>query len=215
VLEVAAGPAEHAREFARRGRHAIALDLSADMLALASRRARESGVALDVVRADMRDFALERPVDLAFCLIDSVAHLLTLDDLVAHLACVRAAVRSDGTYVIESSHPADMFGDKRVNVEWDSEDGERKAHIRWGAPDDRIDPVTQVTATHVELVLTVAGASTTWAETMPQRFWTSTEMIAAARLAGFTVVRQVGDYEHDVALDDDRAWRMITVLRAP
>jgi SAM-dependent methyltransferase len=216
VLELAAGPAEHAREFASRGMRATALDLSPAMAELAARRAREDGVILTIVVADMAEFALDRPVDLAFCMIDSVAHLLTLDELVSHLRCVRGAVRPGGTYVIEGSHPAEVLDTvKRVESEWDSHDGDRGVHIRWGHHDDRIDPVTQVTAARVELTMSTDGHTMTWTETVSQRFWTVTETVAAAQLAGFDVAGQYGDFEHDLSLADEGAWRMITVLRRP
>ena len=58
VLELAAGPAWHAIEFAARGADATALDLSARMCDRARERAAERGVALAVAEADMRDFSL-------------------------------------------------------------------------------------------------------------------------------------------------------------
>ena len=79
VLELAAGPAEHARELARRGLRATALDWSAAMCAYAARQAAAAGVTLGVVEADMRDFAIEGPdgapalFDAAVTMLNSVA----------------------------------------------------------------------------------------------------------------------------------------------
>ena len=56
MLELAAGPARHAREFARRGAHAAALDTSPAMCDYARAQAVRDGVGLDVVCADMRAF---------------------------------------------------------------------------------------------------------------------------------------------------------------
>src|SRR5271155_5787616 len=55
VLELAAGPAEHARELASRGSSATALDLSAAMCEYAQAQAADQ---LTVVQADMRDFTI-------------------------------------------------------------------------------------------------------------------------------------------------------------
>src|ERR1700739_3724253 len=52
VLELAAGPAERARELARRGLRATALDWSAAMCGYAAGQAKAAGVSLDVVEAD-------------------------------------------------------------------------------------------------------------------------------------------------------------------
>ena len=88
MLELAAGPAEHAREFAHRGVAATALDLSPAMCAYA--REQGSGLPLEVVEADMTGFRLGRRFDLVITMLDSTAHLMTLDDFVAYLGCVRS-----------------------------------------------------------------------------------------------------------------------------
>ena len=85
ALELAAGPADHALEMARRSIEVTALDLSSAMCSRASERATEAGVPLRVVEGDMRSFALGRQFEMAVVLIDSTAHLLTLDDFVANL----------------------------------------------------------------------------------------------------------------------------------
>jgi SAM-dependent methyltransferase len=104
VLEVAAGPAAHAIECARGGMRATALDLSVAMCERAVANATAAGVTLNVINADMRDFETSYGVDLAFCMISSISHIPTLDDLVAHLTAVRASLNPGGYYVIEGSH---------------------------------------------------------------------------------------------------------------
>jgi SAM-dependent methyltransferase len=91
VLELAAGPAEHALELARRGLRATALDKSAAMCGFAAARAEGAGLDLGVVEADMRDFKLPDRFDLAITMLNSLCHLFTLDDLLAHLAASFAA----------------------------------------------------------------------------------------------------------------------------
>jgi SAM-dependent methyltransferase len=86
VLELAAGPSEHARELARRGLDATALDLSAAMCARARELAAAEAIGLTTVQADMRDFSLGRTFDLVIIMLNSLCHLLTLDDLLRHLA---------------------------------------------------------------------------------------------------------------------------------
>jgi len=211
VLELAAGPAEHARWFARRGVAATALDLSPAMCAYA--RERGEGLPLEVVQADMRDFRLGRRFDLVVTMLDSTAHLMTLDDFVAYLGCVREHLADGGLAVIEMSHPADRLGDTpRVSNAWSvSKDGV-SAQVRWGEPGDVLDPITQVVGDRVTIVLdggeVIQGV-------VPYRFWTATELEAAIRLAGgLTVEVQYGDFDPEVPLGSPHAWRMITLLRA-
>lgn len=211
VLELAAGPAEHAREFARRGVPATALDLSPAMCAYACERG--TGLPLEVVEADMRDFRLGRRFDLVITMLDSTAHLMTLDDLVAYLGRVRDHLAVAGLAVIEMSHPADRLSDTpRVSSAWTVDKDGTRAHVRWGEPGDALDPVTQVVNDRVSIAIdggeVIQGV-------VPYRFWTATELRAAIRLAGgLTVQAQYGDFDADVPLASPEAWRMITLLRA-
>jgi SAM-dependent methyltransferase len=216
VLELAAGPAEHARELAARGLNAAALDWSAAMCAYAAGQADSAGVALDVYEADMRDFSVSRRFDLAITMLNSVCHLFTLDDLLAHLKTVGAHLVPGGLYVMELAHPADYLSPvSRTSNTWTVEDGGVTADVRWGGAEDRIDPVTQVTRERMSITARYAdGTVKTASDVVPNRFWTLTELTAAIRLAGgFEIVAVYGDFDDSTALGDRNAWRMILVLR--
>jgi SAM-dependent methyltransferase len=215
VLELAAGPAEHSLELARRGVSAVALDLSPAMCARARDKAQREGLGLEVVQADMRDFDLGRQFGLLITMLNSLCHLMDLDDLVAHLRAAGAHTAPGGLYVMELAHPADFLTMvPRTSSEWDTDLGGRHVHVRWGGADDAIDPVTQVTREHVLVTVRDAAGSRTLADVVPNRFWTGTEIAAAVRLAGgFTVAGCYGDFADGVSLSDTDAWRMIIVLR--
>jgi SAM-dependent methyltransferase len=216
VLELAAGPAAHARDLARRGLDATALDLSPAMCARARAEAAAAGLDLRVVEADMRDFDLPgAPFDLAITMLNSLCHLFTLDDLLRHLACVARHLAPGGLYIAELAHPADYFAaERRTTSEWSTEADGGRVSVRWGTG-DRIDPVTQITREHVSVTYhRPGGAVRTVTDVVPNRFWTATELAAAIRLAGgFTVAGRYGDFEPDVAVDAAEAWRLILVLR--
>jgi SAM-dependent methyltransferase len=214
VLEICAGPADHAIECARRGMRATALDLSEAMCKRSAENATKAGVALDVMHADMLDFQLPYQVDLAFCMISSISHVLSLDDMLSHLAAVKAALTPGGVYVIEGSHPTEYLGGKATQSEWDTERDGIKVHLIWGTDDNVIDPVTQITEIDVTIEMTLPdGTVSSVTSKEDDRFWTATEMVAAARLAGLTVVGQYGDFDGR-DLSADGAWRMITVLQS-
>jgi Methyltransferase domain len=213
VLEIASGPAEHAVEFARRGASATALDLSEAMTARATENAAAAGVTIQVVRADMREFALPYQVNLAFCMISSISHVLTLDDLISHFASVRGALLAGGCYIVEGSHPTDYLGKKSVQSEWDTTVDGTTVRLSWGAEGDTIDPVTQVTPLHVTMTIIGEDGSSQTSESQElDRFWTRDEFEAAARLAGLRLEAQYGGFEGE-SLSDERAWRMILVFR--
>jgi SAM-dependent methyltransferase len=216
VLELAAGPAEHARELARRGVTATTLDLSPAMCARARELAAKDAIGLTVVQADMRDFSLPGQFDLAITMLNSLCHLLTLDDLLQHLAAVARHVAPGGLYIVELAHPADFFAaERRTSSEWTSEVDGGRVSVRWGGGRDEIDPVTQITREHVSVTYHKRGGTVrTVTDVVPNRFWTATELIAAIRLAGgFTVVASYGDFAADIPVEASDAWRMILVLR--
>lgn len=239
VLELAAGPAEHARELARRGVRAAALDWSAAMCSYAASRAKAAGVALEIVEADMRDFRIAGPdgaqakFDAAVTMLNSACHLFTLDDLVRHLTAVRAHLVPGGLYVVELAHPADFFAaDPRTSSEWTIDADGVHADVHWGGRGDRIDPLTQVTNEHMTITATAKdGTIRTVSDVVPNRFWTLTEFTAAVNLAnavalanarpgaaagssgGFELVASYGDFDESTALEAPTAWRMILVFR--
>jgi SAM-dependent methyltransferase len=222
VLELAAGPAEHARELARRGLRSTALDFSPAMCAYAAGQAKAAGLELNVVEADMRDFRITGPdggqtrFDLAITMLNSVCHLFTLDDLVNHLSAVAAHQAPGGLYIVELAHPADFFSSApRTSSEWTVDVGGVHAQVRWGGRQDQIDPLTQVTDEHMTIKATaVDGTVRTVSDVVPNRFWSLTEFTAAVRLAGgYELAASYGDFDDTTTLDAPTAWRMILILR--
>jgi SAM-dependent methyltransferase len=232
VIELAAGPAEHARELARRGLRVAALDRSPAMCAYAAAQAKAAGVDVDVVEGDMRDFAVvyagsapgEGPVgfDAAITMLNSACHLFTLDDLVRHLIAVRASLVPGGLYIVELAHPADFFDPTpRTSSEWTLDERGMHAEVRWGGRTDRIDPVTQITDEHMTITATAAdGTIRTVSDVVPNRFWTLTEFSAAVQLSNaatvagqFELAATYGDFDETTTLDAASAWRMILILR--
>jgi SAM-dependent methyltransferase len=216
VLELAAGPAEHSRELARRGLDATTLDLSAAMCARARELAAADAISVTVVQADMRDFSLPRQFDLAITMLNSLCHLLTLDDLLRHLASVARHLAPGSLYIAELAHPADFFGaERRTSSEWSSEVAGGTVRVRWGGGNDEIDPITQITREHVNVTYRQRGGGVrTVTDVVPNRFWTATELTAAIRLAGgFAVAASYGDFDADTPVEAPGAWRMILVLR--
>jgi hypothetical protein len=155
-------------------------------------------------------------VELAITMLNSLCHLMTLDDMVAHLASVARHVAEGGLYIAELAHPADCLSrEPRTSSDWVTAINGGNVTVRWGGTRDRIDPITQVTMEHVTVTYRKAdGSVRTITDVVPNRFWTATEFDAAIRLAeGFTVAACYGDFDGDIPVDDPAAWRMIFVLR--
>jgi len=218
ALELCAGPADHAIATAARGLASTALDLSPSMCAYAREKAAAHGQRIDVVAADMRAFALDRPVDLAFTMLNSISHLHTLEDLVLHFRAVASNLVEQGVYVLEVQHPKDFVGRgarrTAVSHPWTVARDEVVVETTWGHADGHYDPVHQIFAADVTLKARLGDHVVEEREVVRMRDWTFDEMRAAAMLSGaLRFARAYGDFDDDVRFDgSDRAWRMILVF---
>ncbi|MEP7283787.1 MAG: class I SAM-dependent methyltransferase [Rubrivivax sp.] len=219
VLELAAGPARHAREFARRGATAIALDASPAMCTYARDRAAADGVALEVHCADMVVFTLAHRVDLAWLAMDSASYLLDVDAVLAHLRCVADHLEAGGVYVLEMAHPRDVFNvGTSTRARWTAEADGLHVETAWGAVGDPFDPITQVEQVTVSLKWSHADGSGERVDRSRQRRCSATEFDALVRASGvFDIVEwrgAVAPATPAVPFDNDRrAWRMVPVLQ--
>jgi SAM-dependent methyltransferase len=142
-LELAAGPARHTREFARRGWRSVAVDLSSDMLKYAQQGAIAEGVKIETVCADMTDFTLEHPVTLAANLLESLCHLTTNEQVVDHLRAVSRNLLPGGIFVIQSAHPRDIWHDALGHFWTSKQDDGTEIDTLFGAKDDPYDWISQ------------------------------------------------------------------------
>ena len=215
VLELGAGPADHALSFAARGWHAEALDLAPSMVAHARAHAARRGLPLMLHTGDMTNFALGETYDLVLLMLTSASHLYTLDAMIAHLRCVAAHLAPRGTYVMEMTHPRDFVGrgarSTGVSAPWREEHDGLVVETTWGHADDPYDPVTQIFEAHVELRVTSERGTEFVRDVVRMRDWTATEMEAAVRLAGgLRIAARHGDFDGGVPFDgSDPSWRML------
>lgn len=215
VLELAAGPADHALAFASRGWHAEALDLAPSMVAHARAHAARRGLPLALHTGDMTQFSLGEHFDLVLLMLTSASHIYTLDAMVAHLRCVGAHLTARGTYVMEMTHPRDFVGRgpraSGVSAPWREERDGLVVETTWGHAEDPYDPVAQVFEAHVELRVTSERGTEIVNDVVTMRDWTATEMEAAVRLAGgLRIAARHGDFTEGVPFDgSEGSWRMI------
>lgn len=218
VLELACGPGDHAVELSRRGLRVAALDLSAEMTAYLRNRLGPAGAGAEILTADMAEFSLTRPVDLAITMIDSLPYLTTNEQLVSHFRSVRRAVNPGGVYVVELRHPSDVWfpGSDRTTVNaWTMERDDLKVTTEWGAVSEH-DPLTQIE--RVLTRITVERGSNrdvieSWGNLrplLPQELLALVDLAGGWRFAGwwgeFDIHRRLGG--------DKRDWRMIVAFQA-
>jgi SAM-dependent methyltransferase len=118
-LDIACGPSLQLREIARRGYEAVGLDLYPEMLAYLRRKAREEGLKIETVKADMSKFRLKKRVDFAFIMMGSLT-VESNERFLAHLDSVAASLKKGGLYFIQNMG-LDWTKDLRQN--WTMERG--------------------------------------------------------------------------------------------
>ena len=216
ILELAAGPAQHALAFAQRQYRACALDLSAEMVAYGLQLAQAQSLELDYFQADMCDFRLKAPVDLAMTMIDSASYLLTQADFLAHLKAVYEALRPGGLYVLEMAHPRDLLSPaKTVSTSWQQERDGVLVEMQWGQAEDLLDPITQITQVHVHLKVQQGDQTFEFKETAAQRVYTWPELQLLFHVSPLQLCQVYGAFDINCKLEDEKAWRTISVLQRP
>ncbi len=110
VLEVGCGTGRVLIPTARAGIEVVGLDLSESMLSLCrqklSREPQEVQARARLVQADMREFDLGGPFRLATTPFRPFQHLITVEDQIACLTCIRRNLKEGGRLVLDLFNPS-------------------------------------------------------------------------------------------------------------
>lgn len=101
ILELACGTGALAVEFARNGFDVTALDLSEEMLMIASERARESDVEIQFVEGDMLDLADTGTYEAVTCFSDSLCYMKNEMEVQQVFDEVYQILEDEGTFIFD------------------------------------------------------------------------------------------------------------------
>jgi SAM-dependent methyltransferase len=126
VLEIGCGTGRVLIPTARAGIEIAGLDLSESMLSLCrnklEREPEEVQSRVRLVKADMRQFEIERQFSLVTMPFRPFQHLLTVEDQLSCLACVRRHLREDGKFVLDLFNPdLKRLTDDKCLTDWEEE----------------------------------------------------------------------------------------------
>jgi SAM-dependent methyltransferase len=182
LLDIACGTGPHLVRLADRGYQVVGLDLSADNIQFLEHRLAAKGHRGELIVGDMTDFRLARPVDAAICMQDSQGHLLTNEQLLAHLRCVGRALRRGGLYVFDR-YMASSWTDPARSWSWSRRRGRLIVRASFSALHD-VDPVTQVFRERLMLEAVENGTRRVYRQTHLSRMVFPQELRALVALAG-------------------------------
>lgn len=101
ACDLACGTGNTAIGLAKRGIRMFGVDLSPGMCRVTRRKAREAGVPVRVIQADMRTFELPQQVDLVICEFDAVNHVPRQSDLTKVARAVWRALAPGGYFFFD------------------------------------------------------------------------------------------------------------------
>jgi SAM-dependent methyltransferase len=182
ACDLCCGTGSAAIELATRGISTYAVDLSPEMCRIARQKAREAGVKVRVLRADMREFRLPKPVDLITCEFDALNHVPRRSDLPRVLKAVSKGLKDGGHFAFDVNNRAAFEGVWRNT---------------WFVDKDPVSAVMQgryrsgTNRAHTDVVWFVRQG-TCWRryhEHVEEVCWTASEIRDALARAGFDRIR--------------------------
>lgn len=90
----------------------LATDISAEMIAVARRKADEENVDVRFARADFTDFQTDEPVDVVLLLYDGLNYILEEDPIRGLMKSAYRAVRPGGLFIVDQSTPSNSVNNE-------------------------------------------------------------------------------------------------------
>jgi len=124
ICDCACGTGSMSVEFAKRGLNVTGVDLSEDMLRIASVKARRNALKMVFACQNMSSLTLPRPVDAVICACDGVNYLTTDEALTGFFTSAYNSIKDGGclAFDISSRHKLEniigsgFFGEERDDV---------------------------------------------------------------------------------------------------
>ncbi|HDI73859.1 MAG TPA: class I SAM-dependent methyltransferase [Candidatus Korarchaeota archaeon] len=212
ILDLACGTGGPTIELARRGYEVTGLDLHEEMLSIAREKVKRIGLSIPFIRGDARELGFVEEFDAVTMFFTSISYMTRLDDLRKLMRGVYNSLKSGGLFIADSPNPYEFvkrLGESPGPQVWDVEapSGERILITDYKELEDVKGIV------HFKRVITVIddqGNSRTYLMDDPVRLYTSNELRATARDAGFPEVRIYGDLR--VSDDEPRNARRLFLV---
>ena len=101
VLDLACGTGSMSIELIKNGFNVIGIDLSENMLEIASNRLLEYGDNFSLLKGNMTDYRLDKSVKACICSLDSINHLNDINDVEKTFCNVYNSLDENGVFVFD------------------------------------------------------------------------------------------------------------------
>jgi SAM-dependent methyltransferase len=205
LLDVCCGTGQMAGEMSRRGYRVVGLDGALAML----RYARANAPGVPLVQADVRRFALRARFDAAYCIFDSLNHMLTTADLTSAFNSVHSCLRPGGWFLFdvntELGYVANWSGTRVLSID--------NARVRTRSDYDARQRLAVFRATIRGMP---PGLRVAEEVVLLQRCHRADDIRAALKMSGFRAIESFGiEGGAVVSGDDAEAHRTFYLCRRP
>lgn len=206
VCECACGTGNLTLPLQRLGYAMTGVDLSQDMLWIASQKARKAGIAIPFVRQDMRELHLHRPMDAILATCDGVNYLLTDEDALAFFQAAYRSLRPGGGLFFDVSTPYKLQNTLGNQLLWD--DSEHVTYL-W---QNSYSQHTGICSMHLcFFVKEKDGSYRRLDEEQKQRAHSAESLTALLKQAGFEHISLYGNGRLDVPARDEQRWHFAAI----
>lgn len=201
VLELACGTGRVTIPLAERKVDITGLDISQEMLGLAKRKAMRKGVDIDLIKGDMRDFTIDKEFNTIIVPVNSMLHLLSIDEYEGLFSSVHEHLSDQGRFIFQIFNP-DLSkltrdpDEEYTAAEYDDPDGGGKILITENTDYDMSEQVMNLTWYYH-----INGEVETKVD-WKLRILFPKEIDALLEYNGFEVEKKYGDFDRSDFRDD-------------
>lgn len=193
ILELGCGTGRIALPLTEKKLRVTGIDISDSML----NQAREKSSQVEWIKSDIRNFDLGKQFSLIIFPLNSIYHLLTLDDLESCLSCVKKHLSVEGRFVIDTTNYYTQYG---MEAMWSHSpilysiypDPDGKGTVIVTAV-NQFDLTEQIATT--KLFFQLLGQKEQFVEEIKLRLYHSNELEMLLKYNGFTVESKLGSYD--------------------
>ena len=181
VLDMACGAGRHAVTFAKMGYKVTAVDLSHLLISEAKKNADQEGVELDFVLSDISEFETNKKFDLTVNLFTSIGYFDNDEENYAVIKKAYDLLKSGGYFVLDYFNKEFLLKNL-ISMTVFSENGLKIIQNR------------SIEGTRIVKKITIANNDSSEEFNESVRLYSFEEIINYIKKAGFTIVKQYGDY---------------------
>jgi SAM-dependent methyltransferase len=208
ILDLGCGTGNHALVLAKRGYKVTGIDRSAQMLAIARRKAQDAGLDINFIEGNITNAEFEGKFDAVISMFAVMSYMPANEDVAAVCKIANNVLVPGGIFIFDCWHGSAVIADKpgvRIK-EMDAGDGEKV--IRFTEPE--IDFIHHLVKVNFRIWHVKDGKILETRETHPMRFFFPQEIRYYMEIAGFNKTELYPFLDSGRALTE-KDWNMSVV----